>query len=210
MGDDRQEPCGAGARRRTGVRAARFHQHRHQERAQCGRRLSRAQGFCAAGGPDLLHRQRQAIARGRACGARSDRRPLRRRGADLSIRQEHRRAARCDAGPDSDGRARRAAGCDPEGASRGAPVGAVSPAHHPESARRHHERDAARRHHARRRKARSSHHRGHRLRLPRRRHAAGRARTGPLHCDRQPVQEGRAPASRSASWSRRLTCAKAS
>ena len=209
MGDDRQEPCRARARRRARIRPARLDQHRHQERAQCGRRLSRAQGFHAAGRADRLHRQRQAVARRRARRPRSHRRPLRRRGADLPLRQEHRGAARRDAGPDSDGRIRRTARCDPESASRSASVGAVSPAHHPEPARRHHERDAARRHHARRREARSHHHRGRRLRLPRRRHAAGSARAGPLHRDRQPVQEGRTgPRARHPRRPRRI-CARA-
>ncbi len=52
---------------------------------------------------DGVHRQRPAMHRGGSCRGGAGRRPLRRRGPDLSLHQGHRRAARRHAGAAGDG-----------------------------------------------------------------------------------------------------------
>ena len=152
--------------------------------------ISRARGLVTGCGADRLHRQRQAMHRGRACRGGADRRPLRRRGADLSLHQGHRRPARRHAGAACDGRTRRSSGRGAKGPPRSASVGAVHSADDSKSAGHDDAGLAPRRSAARRREARPHRHRGYRLRLSRRRNAAGRARARPLHRARQPVEEG--------------------
>ena len=77
---------------------------------------------------DRLHRQWPAMHRGGAGRDGAARRTLRRRGADLSLHQGHRRPARRDAGAACDGRTWRAAGRRAKGPPRSASVGAVSAA----------------------------------------------------------------------------------
>ena len=152
--------------------------------------ISRARGLVTGCGPVRLHRQRKAMHRRRACGGGAGRRPLRRRGADLSLHQGHRRTARRHAGAACDGRARRSSGRGAKGPPRSASVGAVHSADHPKSAGHDDAGLAPRRSAARRREARPHRDRGYGLRLSRRGNADGRARARPLHRARQPVEEG--------------------
>ena len=66
--------------------------------------ISGARGLVTGCGPVRLHRERKAVHRRRACGGGAERRPLRRRGTDLSLHQGHRRKARRHAGAACDGR----------------------------------------------------------------------------------------------------------
>ncbi len=78
-------------------------QHRNASRAKhrCG--FSRPSKLVSKGGATGVHGQRPAMHRSRARRGGADRRPLRRRGADLSLHQGHRRPARRDAGAIGDG-----------------------------------------------------------------------------------------------------------
>ena len=110
IGDDREKPGRAGTARSARARVAARVQHRHAGGAQHFGGVSRPRGLVTGCGPVRLHRQRQAMHRRRACGGGAARRPLRRRGADLSLHQGHRRPARRHAGAACDGRTRRASG----------------------------------------------------------------------------------------------------
>ncbi len=155
-GDDRQKPgrhCSGRKRSKAALRQATS--TGTQACAKHLRRFSRPQRLDAQLRADRLHRQRPAMHCGRACRGGAGRRTLRRRGADLSLHQGHRRPARRDAGAAGDGRTWRAAGRRAEGPSRSASVGAVRSADHPESARHDHAGGAPHRSVARGRETRS-------------------------------------------------------
>ena len=174
------------------------------------RRVSLPRGLVPGPRAARLHRQRQAMHRGGAGGGGAERRPLRRRGADLSLHQGHRRQARRHAGAACDGRTRRSSGRGAEGAPRSASVGAVHSADDSKSARHDHAGGAPRRPAARRREARPHRHRGHGLWLSRRRNADWpRSRPTAASCSTACRRRWR-PALRSASSFRRRACASAS
>ena len=122
---DRQKPGGTEPAGGARHRVAAGDQHRHAGLAKNRRRLSHPAepGLVAETRADGVHRQRPAMHRRGAGRGGADRRPLRRRGPDLSVHQGHRRPARRHAGAAGDGRTWRASGRRAEGASRSASVG---------------------------------------------------------------------------------------
>ncbi len=116
---------------------------------------------------DRVHRQRPAVHCRCPFRDRAARRPLRRRGADLSLHQGHRRPARRDAGAAGHGRTRRAAGRGAESPPRSASCRTLHPADDSESAGHHDAGLTARRSVARCREARPHRDRRFGLRLPR-------------------------------------------
>ena len=210
IGDDRQKPGRAGTARRARSRVATLVHHRHPGGTRRFGGISRARGLVTGCGPVRLHRERKAMHRRRACGGGAERRPLRRRGADLSLHQGHRRKARRHAGAACDGRARRSSGRGAEGPPRSASDGAVHSADDTKSARHDDAGLAPRRSAARRREARPHRDRGYGLRLSRRGNADGRARARPTASCSTACRRRWRPASRSASSFRRRACASAS